>query len=227
MRFFISQPRSAQTARTAVTATALCIIVLLAAGTDSAEAAPITYTQTAIASGTLGVTTFTNALVTLTQTADTNNVLFSNNFYSVVPATSLFSVAGIGSGSFTSSTFTASQPSNGLAGLGSGTAGVGGPAVLSVINSAFLTYDLKTSIGPISATGVINPGLVLTTTAGNFSLSSVSGNATFQATLGAPAAVPEPSEWLAMGMAGTSVMGLMVRARRRKTSKSVATSTAA
>jgi hypothetical protein len=28
--------------------------------------------------------------------------------------------------------------------------------------------------------------------------------------------VPEPSEWLAMGMAGTSVMGLMIRARRRK-----------
>ena len=35
-------------------------------------------------------------------------------------------------------------------------------------------------------------------------------------------AVPEPSEWLAMGMAGTSVMGLMIRARRRKSSKSVA-----
>ncbi|MES2459311.1 MAG: PEP-CTERM sorting domain-containing protein [Armatimonadota bacterium] len=32
----------------------------------------------------------------------------------------------------------------------------------------------------------------------------------------ATAAVPEPSEWLAMGMAGTSVMGLMVRSRRRK-----------
>ncbi|MES2459309.1 MAG: hypothetical protein V4671_01910 [Armatimonadota bacterium] len=29
-------------------------------------------------------------------------------------------------------------------------------------------------------------------------------------------AVPEPSEWLAMGMAGTSVMGLMVRARSRR-----------
>ena len=28
--------------------------------------------------------------------------------------------------------------------------------------------------------------------------------------------IPEPSEWLAMGMAGASVMGLMIRARRRK-----------
>ncbi|MES2460965.1 MAG: discoidin domain-containing protein [Armatimonadota bacterium] len=34
-----------------------------------------------------------------------------------------------------------------------------------------------------------------------------------------PNAVPEPSEWLAMGMAGTSVCGLMVRARRRKSGK--------
>ena len=38
----------------------------------------------------------------------------------------------------------------------------------------------------------------------------------------AATAVPEPSEWLAMGMAGTSVMGLMVRARRRRTSKTAA-----
>ncbi len=38
----------------------------------------------------------------------------------------------------------------------------------------------------------------------------------------AVAAVPEPSEWLAMCMAGTSVMGLMVRARRRKSTKSSA-----
>jgi hypothetical protein len=28
--------------------------------------------------------------------------------------------------------------------------------------------------------------------------------------------IPEPSEWLAMGMAAASVGGLMVRARRRK-----------
>jgi hypothetical protein len=40
------------------------------------------------------------------------------------------------------------------------------------------------------------------------------------ATATVPAAVSEPSEWLAMGMAGTSVMGLMIRARRRRTSKS-------
>jgi hypothetical protein len=41
--------------------------------------------------------------------------------------------------------------------------------------------------------------------------------------------VPEPSEWLAMGMAGTSVMGLMIRARsrRRKSIKSNGTVTAA
>ena len=34
--------------------------------------------------------------------------------------------------------------------------------------------------------------------------------------------VPEPSEWLAMAMAATSVGGLMIRARRRRSSKSVA-----
>ncbi|MES2465058.1 MAG: PEP-CTERM sorting domain-containing protein [Armatimonadota bacterium] len=37
-----------------------------------------------------------------------------------------------------------------------------------------------------------------------------------------PIPVPEPSEWLAMGMAGTSVLGLMIRARRRKNSPAAA-----
>ncbi|MES2463435.1 MAG: PEP-CTERM sorting domain-containing protein [Armatimonadota bacterium] len=39
----------------------------------------------------------------------------------------------------------------------------------------------------------------------------------------AAAAVPEPSEWLAMGMATASIGGLMVRARRRKAVKSSVT----
>ena len=39
------------------------------------QAAPITYTETSIASGTLGGTPFTNALVTVEFTADTSGVI--------------------------------------------------------------------------------------------------------------------------------------------------------
>jgi hypothetical protein len=48
----------------------------------------------------------------------------------------------------------------------------------------------------------------------NFRLSGTPVNVTTPTT---PGAVPEPSEWLAMGMAAASVGGLMLRARRKST----------
>jgi hypothetical protein len=55
---------------------------------------------------------------------------------------------------------------------------------------------------------------------GNTSVSGFDGFGFDQMTIGSlqqVTPVPEPSEWVAMGMAGTSVCGLMLRARRRRT----------
>ena len=107
----------------------------------------------ATGSGSLGGITFVNAAITFTQTADTNNVVRASMgtsvFYSVQALTSTVAVAGIGTTSFTAPTFTASQTNFGL-----GTAGAGGPSLINVSNAAAGSYDLRTSIGPL--TGAAN-----------------------------------------------------------------------
>jgi hypothetical protein len=80
-----------------------------------------------------------------------------------------------------------------------------------------------------STSGLVNPGEfsfgltgitpVLTgAVGGRFNDFTAGGTGTFSATAGNP--IPEPSEWLAMGMAAVSVGGLMLRARRRRNSTS-------
>jgi hypothetical protein len=64
-------------------------------------------------------------------------------------------------------------------------------AILIVANSAFASYDLTTSIGPITGQAFINPGHFFSTSAGGFMLTTVAPTASFQAV------VPEPSAvWL-------------------------------
>ena len=69
------------------------------------QAAPITYTEQALASGTLGARVFTNALVTIVFTGDTTNVTGGAGFFTNNLGTATISVAGIGTGTFTSSLF--------------------------------------------------------------------------------------------------------------------------
>src|SRR5262245_64992698 len=52
----------------------MAVTAALLACVPSADASPITYIETATATGTLGATPFTNALVTLTLVADTSTV---------------------------------------------------------------------------------------------------------------------------------------------------------
>src|SRR4051794_25746876 len=88
---------------------------------------------TATGTGSLGSSAFANALITFVQTADTNNVVTSSTtvpFFSVQAITSTVTVAGVGTASFTSPTFTASEPGLGF-GLGLGTAGLGGLNVIA------------------------------------------------------------------------------------------------
>src|SRR5579862_1176439 len=69
-----------------------------------ASAAPITYTETLTASGTLGGTTFTDALVTVTLTGDTSNVTAGpvpHTDVLVNTGSATVSVSGIGTGTFT------------------------------------------------------------------------------------------------------------------------------
>ena len=72
---------------------ALGLAILLFGVAGLAQAVPITYTQTGIASGTLGGSTFTNASILMTMIGDTDNIVGNPEFEDdgvVIPANIFF-----------------------------------------------------------------------------------------------------------------------------------------
>ena len=81
---------------------AIALLLCACAGTSPAIAAPITYTFTSTASGTLGTTPFTGAAITVTASADSSTVtVFTAGDYCNSLASVTFAIAGVGSGSVT------------------------------------------------------------------------------------------------------------------------------
>ena len=195
------------------------LLGLTAAVDNPASAGSITYIETATASGSLGGTSFMNALLTFTATADTNNVISvpgSPGVLGVNNSSAMIDIMGIGSATLTEATLTFVNTNTNVeaAGLTAGT--VASPVVdlLGVKNSAFATYGLTTSIGPLSGTLFSRywlthdydgaGDLVLTTL-----LNSPGG--TFQA-ISEPS-VPEPSTLVSATIA--ALCGLVCACRRR------------
>jgi hypothetical protein len=170
-----------------------------------ALAAPITYTVTAIGTGSLGGSSFTNAAVTVTLTGDTAGVThpFGSTFNNFGPAT--VNVAGIGTGTFTNSMIVFCSQTGGPGGIGA--AGIEDNVlfldILDTANAAFASYECATAIGPVTGPALFNGGSAFPTSLGDFILTDV-GNSTFTAALGPVVAqsIPTLSEWamVAMGM---------------------------
>jgi hypothetical protein len=192
----------------------LAAFVLAAGAVGRAEAGLITSTLEVTASGSLNGTSFTDALVTFTETYDTTTVgpIFSG--FDVQATTSTFDVAGVGSGSFTSSTGLLSR-SGGLV-LFEGLVTDVSVSVIVEENSPVLDgYDLTTSIGPVTGTlGFYSLGPVYDTTAGHLNFSSFGNGLTFTATAGV-AATPEPATLAPACLAALAGVGCAWRKRRR------------
>ena len=125
-----------------------------------AEATPITYIETVTASGSIGPLGFQSDLITITATADTTGITSPNaGELAVNNLSATVNVAGVGTFGFTSPTNTFDfQTGTGTAGENSGTTGVPGSDILDVASAVFTTYDLATSLGPVSGEPVYQFG---------------------------------------------------------------------
>jgi hypothetical protein len=134
----------------------------------NAKASPVTYTESAIISGSLNGVSFTDKLLAITGTGDTAGI--SQDFPGHSPflnfVTATFSVTAVGNGRFTDAIFV--FDTSGAAGFTDETH-LGD--ILDTLNAAFASYDLSTSIGPITGPSLhgTNPFL---TTAGTLSITS-------------------------------------------------------
>jgi hypothetical protein len=182
------------------------LAILIVSGAGLARASLITYQDQVIATGILDGSSFTNALVTVSITADTNNVLPGGSQLWFNKGTTTVTVAGLGTDTFieTGQAFTdlhgdSNSPRCGIS-LPEG-------SLMDTGDSDCGTYDLKT---PITVTGLFY-GLpdVFATDLGTFQITSVEGNSTFTATL-----VPEPSSISLLGL-GIALFAGFNRPRKR------------
>ncbi len=117
-------------------------LLALLLGARAAQATPITYTVAGTATGALGVSMFTNALVTIALVGDTSFV--GNDFGSAT-----VSVSGVGTASFTNVMFVTDNPGNPSAQISDFTLN---SLVFGTMAPAFATSDLRGPIGPIVGT---------------------------------------------------------------------------
>ena len=197
------------------------------------QAAPITYTETSIASGTLGGTPFTNVLVTVELTADTAGVIEPAPGVFVNQGTATVTIDGLGPATFNdpngyAAVFfpqsvlpncpcfaffddAANFPSSGTAIFGLGDAGLAG-------------FDLQSAFGPLTGTGIglaTNPDnspVAFSTTAGNLLLTDGGDPVTLTVTVApVPTAVPEPAS---LSLLAVGALGALTARRRRQRQKS-------
>jgi hypothetical protein len=188
------------------------LVAAVVAMAGVARADQITYTDQAIASGSLGGTTFSDALVTVSFTGDTSNVFDDGGILRNLIGTGTVTVAGIGTVAFTDSIQAFVNQGDDFVGIADTT--LGPVSILDTdTNPAWETYDLKSAIGPLSGAPFINPGQAFGTASGSFILNSVSGDSTFTAAIGGQT-VPEPSTLALSGIAAFVGLGMWMRRRK-------------
>jgi hypothetical protein len=198
---------------------------------NPADASSITYVESGIASGTIGTTTFTNALVTVTLIGDTSGVAPAPNppfaGFLVNLGSSTVNIAGVGTATVTDTVGVYSglcifvQCTGSFNGMPlvliatlDNPQGTSFTGIMGTLSNSVLGYNLKTSIGPISGVGSLggpaDPFAIHHTTLGVLNFTADPTTSTFTATV---ASVPEPSSILLLG---TGVIFLIATGFRRR-----------
>jgi hypothetical protein len=179
---------------------------------SSAIADPITFTHQGVGSGVVGATPFSNASFTITATGDTSTrSLFGNAFF-IDHTSATISISGVGTYNFNSGTRTFVNFYVGVVGFSR--AGFDGVDLFTgPPNAVFSSWDMLSSIGPISGTASLAwwgaPLSPVMTNSGQLSFSDSSGSATFTATVGN---VPEPASLTLLGLGfGAAALGRRLR----------------
>jgi hypothetical protein len=188
----------------------------------TAQASTFTYTQTAIATGSLGAVSFTDSLLTISLSNGYQNGTSScqggTNNCTYEDGTATVTVSGVGTATLTDALIDAYV--NRTGGVGRvGAAGIsdedldapGGNAIFNTTSSVFGTYYLDVPIGPITgAVAYINPDPI-PTTLGDLQITSILNNtSTFSVT-----ETPLPGS-LSLLASSLGAMGLLGWRRKRK-----------
>ena len=189
------------------------LLTFIAVSASCVRAAPVVYTESVLAQGSLGTQEFYNLPLVLMLFADTANVVPSPSFpgdLQNIGSSATVQISGIGSAAFTGQ-IGAFVDRTSLAGSGIGVVGITDLTVnldiLDTFSPAFLSYDLASSIGPITGLAFINLTRHFGTTAGDLVLQNVGGPSTFLASV----AVPEPETFMMLAIG----LGLLCCAKRR------------
>ncbi len=189
----------------------LILLFSSASLTLAANATPVLYSDSAIASGTIGPTTFTNQLVTIDFRANTNGVSCSPAFCEDSTGVGYLTIGNSVNILFTDSIDffdNQSYGQTGVAGIGDLTNG----SILDTENNTFETYTGTTAIGPLSGTSFYRTDLTYGTVAGNLNFTSVANTSTFTAAFVPTTTTPEPSSFVLLG---SGIAALAGAARRR------------
>jgi hypothetical protein len=166
----------------------------------TAAASPITFTISTSGSGTLGALAFTDATLIFTAVTDTTFILNgpivvgdAGNQTSAPAATDTVTILGLNTWTMSDPTFFYDDRTMGVLGFEDLDEGIDTILnVLDISGTPFSTYDLKSSLGPISDPLVFGSGnFTGPTSGGTLSFTTNSTNASFQAVT-TSSSVPEP-----------------------------------